>query len=149
MNIGSPVVARLRRSVPLLCGPLLMFALIETAAFASCGDYLESPVGLRGSGAGHVMPAPGSAGDFMDSSEHGDLPVRQPSRCSSGRCEGIPPLSSPIPATRAEAHELIHFLADATCGRVDHRLSGRWSRPADDHLPNIHKGSIDPPPPRG
>jgi hypothetical protein len=149
MNIGPPIVAVLRRSVPLLCGPLLVLALIETAAFGSCGDYLERTGGSRGADGAYAMHASGSAGDSRDHSERGDLPVRQPSKCSSGRCEGIPPLSSPIPPLRADNRELIHFLGDATGGRIDHRFSGRWTRPSDDHLPSIHKGSIDPPPPRG
>lgn len=126
-----------------------MLALIETAALGSCGDYLE-PHGMpRESVAEPVMTGSGLADDLRDLSGRGELPVTPPSRCSSGRCEGIPPLSSPIPASRMENREPIHFFADVADSRLGHRLSGRWSRPADEQLPQVHKGSIDPPPPRG
>ena len=150
MNHGYPFVAWLRRSVPLVCGPVLMLALMEAVAFGSCGDYLLPASGEHASVATRQNRNENAslAASIIDFERDG-MPIKGPSRCSSGRCEGIPPLPIPTPVTRTEAHEPIHFLIDLAGGEGDSPLSYRWSLPADDRFPQSHKGSVDPPPPKG
>lgn len=149
MNHGYPFVAWLRRSVPLVCGPVLMLALMEAVAFGSCGDYLMPANGEHASVVNHQKPNGNvSLAASIDDFERGGMPIKGHSRCASGRCEGIPPLPNPTPVTRTEANEPIHFLIDVTGREGDRRSNCRWSRPADDRFPPSHKGSVEPPPPK-
>ena len=149
MNHGHPFVAWLRRSVPLVCGPVLLLALMESVAFGSCGDYLMPASGEHAAVTTHQRRNEnGSLAALINDFERGGLPIKGHSRCSSGRCEGIPPLPNPTPVTRTGAYEQIHFLIDVTGGEGDVPLSCRWSRPADDRFPQSHKGSVEPPPPK-
>lgn len=149
MKNGSPFVARSRRSVPLICGALLLLALTEGVALGSCGDYLMSPGGSHAvSGVLNATAKDGMSAETTAGADRHGMPSRGESRCSSGRCEGIPPLPNPAPLTRTEANKPIHFLIDAIGGEGDPRLSCRWSLPADDRFPQSHKGSVEPPPPK-
>jgi hypothetical protein len=91
MNHGYPFVAWLRRSVPLVCGPVLMLALMEAMAFGSCGDYLMPASGEHASVAtSQNRNKNGSLAASINDFERDGMPIKGPSRCSSGRDPSAP-----------------------------------------------------------
>ncbi|MGV3484455.1 MAG: hypothetical protein ACO1RT_08555 [Planctomycetaceae bacterium] len=131
------------RSIAQLVSFAALGMILQTTAYASCGDYL-----LHGAdnGSHQADMNAGRPADLLSHASATELPAAPRSACEGGRCQSAP-LAPPADPPRISVPK-----QPATLVGVDDSLTspddGNWSRPVDGLLPGSPFLEIASPPPR-